>query len=93
MTHQRGRPSAIAPDIIDYIEMLSLANAKLTDGEIAALVNQKFDVCISSFTISRKIKELGFVYRPPLAIQALTEEHKNLRLEFCKWVVENESKI
>ena len=54
MSHKHGRPESLSPDMIDYIEMLSLTNAMLSDGEIAARVNEKFDVNISRITVMRK---------------------------------------
>ena len=93
MSHKHGRPESLSPDMIDYIEMLSLTNAMLSDGEIAARVNEKFYVNISRITVMRKRKKLGFIYRPPLTKQALSQEQKLLRLEFCKWIINNEQNI
>ena len=91
--HQRGRPHSLTQEMIDYIELNSLANATLTDGELTAMLNKKFDVCLNRTTIGRKRKELGFIYRPPLTKQSLTEEQKQLRINFCRWILENQEKL
>ena len=74
LNHQLGRPSKFPPEMIDYIEVNSLANAMLTDGELTAMLNEKFDICLNRTTVARKRKELGFIYRPPLTKQIITEE-------------------
>ena len=42
LNHRRGRPPKITAEVLEYIEMHSLANALLTDQDIADLVQEKF---------------------------------------------------
>ena len=91
--HRIGRPSSITPSIIDYVEMLSISNARLTDGDITSLVNEKFATCISKTTIERTRRRLGFIYRPPLIRQELREIQQQMRLEFCNWVLQNKTQL
>ena len=91
--HRMGRPPKITQPMLDYTEMLSLTNARLTDRHITSLVNEKFSTNISKTTIARIRRKLGFIYRPPLAKQELNELQKQMRLEFCNWVLQNRSHV
>lgn len=93
INHKRGRPAVLTNEMIDFIETNSLLNACFTDKEITDMLNAKFHSNISSRTIARKRKDLGFIYRPPMTIQALSEEQKQLRVQFCQWILENQEKI
>ena len=75
------------------IELTSLLDATITDPELARMLNQKFYSKISISTVARKRNELGFKYRPPMTIQALSEEQKQMRVQFCQWVLNNQDKI
>ena len=91
--HRMGRPPKITQPMLDYTEMLSLTNARLTDRHITSLVNEKFSTNVSKTTIARIRRKLGFIYRPPLAKQELNELQKQMRLEFCNWVLQNRSHV
>ena len=67
--HRMGRPPKITQPMLDYTEMLSLTNARLTDRHITSLVNEKFSTNVSKTTIARIRRKLGFIYRPPLVKQ------------------------
>ena len=84
INHSRGRPSLLTEDMISFIEANSLADARLSDGEITGLLNSKYGTKISVKTVARKRKELGLIYRPPLTQQALSEEQKQSRIMFCE---------
>lgn len=88
LNHTIGRPKALTEDMINYIELLSLTNSLYTDGEITDLVNQKFNINVSLTTVVKMRRELGFIYRPPLVKQVLTEDHKIQRYQFCKWILD-----
>ena len=91
--HRIGRPHVLSDQIIDYIELLSMTNARYTDQDIATAISQKFGVYVSKTTIARTRNKLGFIYRPPLVKQFITETQKQTRLEFCRWVIENRTKL
>ena len=48
---------------------------------------------ISKSTIARTRTILGFIYRPPLVKQALNNEQKRARVEFCRWVIDHKNEL
>ena len=95
INHKRGRPAVLTNEMIDFIETNSLLNACFTDKEITDMLNAKFH---SNFihifkNCSTKKKRIEVHYRPPMTIQALSEEQKQLRVQFCQWILENQKKI
>ena len=78
MNHRVGRPPCLTESMLDYIEMLSYANPRLTDGDIASAVKERFATSISKSTIARARRKLGFIYRPPLIKQEVTEVQKQM---------------
>ena len=86
-----GRPKALTQEMTDYIEILSISNALYTDQQITRLLNERFGTAISCSTVERKRIELKFFYRPPLTKQTITEDQKLLRVQFCKWVLEQKN--
>ena len=58
-------PQIITDEHISFIEVNSLADARLTDGEIAEMTQKKFNISVSRTTVCRIRQRLGFVYRPP----------------------------
>ena len=85
-TRPPGRPKTLTSEHIRFIEVNSLANARLTDEEVAEMTRSRFGISVSRITVCRVRQKLGFVYRPPKAVQALTEEQKKVRLDFCNWI-------
>ena len=93
ISHKRGRPTLLTDEMVDFIEANSFLNACLTDNEITNMLNERFGSAFSTRTVARKRKALGFIYRPPMTIQALSEQQKQQRCEFCKWVLEHQNQI
>ena len=50
-TGGRGKPPIVTEEVLSYIEVKSLANALLTDEQIADLVEEKFGIRESRQTI------------------------------------------
>ena len=88
-----GRPSLLSDEHVRFIEANSLADARLTDNEMALMVKNRFDLPVSRPTICRIRQRLGFVFRPPMVIQELTDDQIRSRIEFCRWVIENEKEL
>ena len=88
-----GRPSLLSDEHVRFIEANSLADARLTDNEMALMVKNRFDLPVSRPTICRIRQRLGFVFRPPMVIQELTDDQIRSRIEFCRWVIENEEEL
>ncbi|KAH0785306.1 hypothetical protein GPJ56_010717 [Histomonas meleagridis] len=60
MNQKIGRPSALTWQMIDYIETLSYANTRLTDGDITSSLTEKFSTKILKSTVARTKKTLGY---------------------------------
>lgn len=88
-----GRPKKLGKEQVDFIEMNSEANACLSDQQVADLVAERFGIQVSDTTILRVRNELGFHYRPPKVKQLLTPAQKELRVAFCKYVLENKDSL
>ena len=68
-------------------------NSKITDAQMASMVTERFGVRMSPSSARRERNRLKYVHRPPRFKQELTKDQKQLRFEFCKWVLDNEDKI
>ena len=92
----RSRESIICvctSEHVRFIEVNSLANARLTDEEIASMTRQRFGIPISRVTVCRIRRRLGFVYRPPKVVQALTEDQKKVRVDFCNSILNHQDEV
>ena len=85
MKHKRGRNPKILPEIKDFINSQTILDARLSNFKMKEMINDKFQVnlCLKSVASSRK--KLGFNYRPPMKIQKLTDEQKDLRFQFAQY--------
>ena len=92
-TRSPGRPSTLTSEHIRFIEVNSLANARLTDEELAEMTRSRFGISLSRTTVCRVRQKLGFVYRPPKVVQALTEEQKKVRFDFCNWILQHRDEV
>lgn len=81
--HQRGRPVIYGKGIIDFIEVNTLLNAKLTDAQMMEMVNERFGVKMCRATVANIRKRLNFDWRPPLSVPVLTPEQKQDRFQFA----------
>ena len=88
-----GRRSVLTDEHLSFIETNTLADATLSDGRMAEMIQQRFNISVSRSTITRVRNELGFHYRPPRVKQELTEIQKKERVEFCHWALSNRDKI
>ena len=87
---KRGRPRALNDEMLRFIEEVSLADARVTDGEMVSLVHSRFDVTVSRSTVAAARNELGFRYRPPMTRQLLSETQVAERLEFSRAIINGE---
>ena len=81
---QRGRPPICDEHMRLFIEAQFLKNARLTDGDVKRIVLEKHGVNVSRQTICRIRNEFHIYFRPPITIQALTDEQKDLRIQFAQ---------
>ena len=88
-----GRRSVLTDEHLSFIETNTLADATLSDGRMAVIIQQRFNISVSRSRITRVRKELGFSYRPPLVKQELTVIQEKERVEFCHWALSNRDKI
>ena len=88
-----GRPSVLNAEHVRFIEVNSLADARLTDEEVAEMTRRRFDIDVSRITVCRARQRLGFVYQHPMVIQDLNKEQIKARIDFCRWVLDHENEI
>ena len=89
----RGRPAKLSQEVRIFVEANLRADATISDDKMASLVHERFGVPIHRTSICRLRRELRYFYRPPKVIQKLTQEQRDARIEFCRWVLENQDKI
>ena len=89
----RGRPTKITQEIRDFMDINWGMNSMISDAQMASMVTERFGVTLSPSSARRERNRLKYFYRPPRVKQELTKEQKQLRFEFCKWVLSNEEKI
>ena len=78
----RGRPKVLTPEVLRFIEVHSLNDAKLTDGEIRNAIHDQLNIEISRSSVATARNKLGFKFRPPMTRQVLSETQREERLEF-----------
>ena len=88
-----GRKPCVTEEMKNFIEMTLSADATITDDEMRRFVRRRFGADISVSSVRRTRNLLKFVYRPPRICQFLTEDQISLRLEFCRWVLENQAQL
>lgn len=81
---RRGAPVKITDDIIEFIEVKTLQDASLTNGDIKKLINDIFKISISEQSVSNVRADLHFKYSPPKVEQNLTQKHREDRKAFCQ---------
>ena len=84
----RGRPVALTREMLRFAEEIWAVNSLVSDEEMATMINSKFGTNVSRATMQRRRRELRFEYRPPKVRQHLTDEQKQVRIEFCKFMLE-----
>lgn len=89
----RGRPAKVSADVRAFIDMTLSDDASVSDSRMVELVRDKFHVTVGRTTVGRIRRQLRFFWRPPKVIQALTDEQKDERIEFCSWVLANQEQI
>ena len=89
----RGRPAKISQEVRIFVEANLRADATISDDKMVSLVQVRFGLTIHRTSICRLRRELRYFYRPPKVIQSLTQEQRGARIEFCRWVLENQDKI
>lgn len=85
----KRQPTKVTPEVRTLIEAETLADGTLHDQQLADKIGRLTGVTISHDSVRRVRHELGFNYRPKMAIQELTEVQKKQRLDFCHWILAN----
>jgi transposase len=80
----RGPPRRLSNQIIDYVELQTLQDARLSGPALSRDVGNRFNAQFCSRTINRIRSRLKFRYQPPRHTQALTEIQIQDRLAFCR---------
>jgi hypothetical protein len=91
LNHRMGRREKHSPEVISFIETLYLLDAKLDDGGIARMVNDR--VHFDEGPVLRQMvcevrNKLKIIYRPPFQVQDLKPEHEAIRYTFVKQIQE-----
>jgi transposase len=79
-----GRPRKVTDEILDYIDVRTLAAARLPSTRLAAEIRDKYGIPLSISTIVTRRREMGFRFRPPRHKQILRPEHLEARVAFCE---------
>ena len=82
--HMRGKPPRIGPEIWEFIEHVSLMDARLNHNEIRRLVRLRFGEDVSVPSICQIRKTLKFTRQRPKIVQLLTDIQKRQRVQFAK---------
>jgi transposase len=83
----RGPRKKITKAILDFIDIRTLQNARLSNTQLVADIKARFHVDLHRTTVSEKRKLMGFRYQPPRHTQQLTQAHIDARREFCKFML------
>ena len=82
-----GRQSVVTEDMRHFIDSEWSLDATITDSSMQLRVNNRFASNLSVSTVRRVRLELKYEYRPPKVRQKLTQEQKDVRLQFCDWIL------
>ena len=82
-----GRPTKITDEMRRFMEASWQLDATITDQSMADRVSAHFGATLSASTICRARNEMKYFYRPAKVRQELTPVQKNIRLQFCDWVL------
>ena len=88
-----GRPTKTTSEIRAFVDTQWPLDATITDEQMGRLISENFGTSVARTTVGRVRRDLRFMYRPPKAIQALTDEQKQARIDFCRWVLQNRENI
>jgi transposase len=80
---RRGRPRVITEPIVDFINFRTLEDASLPATSLVGEIEERFDVTITSRSITGMRSKLKFKYQPPRHVQLLTDHHIAERVDFC----------
>ena len=70
--------------------MTLMSHARISDSRMSELIKERFQLSVVRTTVGRIRRELRFLWRPPKVIQALTDQQKDERVEFCTCVLQNQ---
>ena len=88
-SRSRGRPRVFTKEMTQFADEMWSVNALISDASMADLINAKFGTNVSRASVQRRRRELRYEYRPPKVRQLLTEEQRKIRVEFCRYILEN----
>lgn len=85
INHKKGRKPKITQEVLDYIDMQTMANSNISNFNMMKMVKEKFNLDITQKSIANCRKKLGFAYRPPMKVQKLSDEQKCQRMQFATY--------
>ena len=85
-----GRPNVLDERLISVIDDYISSDGRRSVSEIQSHLKANEHVTVSSDTILRTLKLLGFRYRPPKKRPNITAENKNNRLKFARSMLQAE---
>ena len=88
-----GRPRKLTKEMRRFIDTNWRLDATITDAIMTCMVREHFGMRVGITTIRECRKALGYEYRPPKAKQQLTELQKELRVNFCEWVLCHQEEV
>ena len=80
----RGRPPGLTQEIRTYVEANWLADARITDRQMTAMVNARFGTKFTRRILNAWRNMLRILYRPPLRVQVLTKEQKDYSYQWAE---------
>lgn len=88
-----GRPRKLTKDMRRFIDTNWRLDSTITDAIMTCMVKEHFGVQVGITTIRECRQALGYEYRPPKATQELTPLQKELRVNFCEWVLSHQEEV
>jgi transposase len=82
ISHVRGPPRRITPEIRNRVVELTLANPNWGDRRVGQVVTQELGIQIGRSTVNEIRHDTAFYFKPPKKMQALTEEQIQNRCQF-----------
>ena len=88
-----GRPRKLTKDVRRFIDTNWRLDSTITDAIMTCMVKEHFGVQVGITTLREYRQALGYEYRPPKATQELTPLQKELRVNFCEWVLSHQEEV
>jgi transposase len=85
----RGRPKKVTQEILDFIDIRTLQEARLSLGELRAEIEQRFNTRFCNSTMRTIRSNLGFNYQPARHVQDLRDYQIEARTDFCRKMLQH----